>query len=76
MSKPTQHKPDCNMAFGRKDATCPRCIELLAGAPVRAGWQKQYFAVKRSHDAQRSFEIRNHDCKVSSCAVVCTFGDW
>lgn len=27
-------------------------------------------------DKQRVSEIRAHDCKVSKCGVVCTFGDW
>lgn len=34
----TAHKTDCKMAFGRKDATCPRCQEMLSGAPARRGW--------------------------------------
>ena len=28
------HKPDCKMAFGRKDQSCGRCLDLLAGEPV------------------------------------------
>jgi len=41
-----KHKNDCEMSFGRKDPTCPRCQELLNGAPARAGWQKNYYAQK------------------------------
>jgi hypothetical protein len=35
----TKHKDDCKMTFGRKDATCPRCAELLAGAAPRS-WSR------------------------------------
>ena len=56
-------------AFGRKTIGCPRCDELLAGAePVR-------FACNPARQ-QRLTDIRNHDCKVSRCGPVCTFGDW
>lgn len=67
-SNTTQH--NCGgPVFGRKTAGCPRCDELLNGAtPVR-------FACNPAK-AQRLNDIRNHDCKASRCAVICTFGDW
>lgn len=43
----------CKMAFGRKDPTCPRCAEMLAGAPARAGWND----AKNRAEAQRSAAI-------------------
>lgn len=71
-SMPTKHKADCNMAFGRKDMTCPRCIELANGAkPIVWGGFK-----RKQNDAQRSKEIRAHDCINARCGSVCTFGDW
>ena len=36
---PTTHSHDCRKAFGRFDASCPRCRELMAGAPRRQGWR-------------------------------------
>lgn len=68
----TKHKEECKMAFGRKDSTCPRCQELLAGAKPRAGWSDN----KRMFEAQSREYNRNHDCKASNCGPVCTFGDW
>jgi hypothetical protein len=61
------------LVFGRcKGVTdCPRCAELNAGAaPVQ--WRPS----RRQQDAQRVAEIRAHDCRVSRCASVCTFGEW
>lgn len=34
----TKHSEGCKKAFNRLDADCPRCRELLAGAPARRGW--------------------------------------
>lgn len=63
-------KHTCNgPVFGRKTPSCPRCDELLNGAaPI----------VWRQHnaEAQRLHEIRSHDCRVSRCGPVCTFGDY
>lgn len=57
--------------FGQKFDGCPRCEELKAGAePVR--WAKS----RRQQDEERAAEIRAHDCTVSGCSIVCTFGDW
>lgn len=74
MDNATKHNHLCTMAFGRKSdaGVCPRCDELRAGAPVRASWHKGHFEQK----AQERAAIRNHDCKASRCAIVCTFGDW
>lgn len=68
----TKHKSDCKMAFGRKDETCPRCVELLNGAaPIK-------WAV--SNDVQRTQDVRNHfnseKHRTGGCGVVCTFGEW
>lgn len=73
----TKHKADCKMTFGRKDATCPRCIELINGAPARAGWQQAYFARKARDEAQRSAAIAAHDFKACAARnIVCTCFDW
>lgn len=72
-----KHKDDCIMSFGRKDPTCPRCQELIAGAPARAGWQKQYFAKKKRDDEMTLRAIRGHD--FVECArnnIVCTHFDY
>lgn len=66
----TQHSHGPN--FGRRVATCPRCIELTAGAPA-IQWRESRAA---QEDAQRVREIRAHDCARSRCGVVCTFGDY
>lgn len=72
----TKHKSDCQMSFGRKDPSCPRCQELLAGAAPRAGWQTAHFELKRRQEEARAREPK-HDCVKSNCSTVCcTFGDW
>ena len=76
MTTRTKHKTDCKMAFGRKDATCPRCIELLRGAKPRRGWQESYFSNKRHQEARRKESIKKHDCTNAGCGVVCTAFDW
>jgi hypothetical protein len=77
----TKHSQDCNMIFGRKDSDCPRCQELIAGSAPRtwgtvAGYVGGKGMTRKQMDAQRCVEIRNHDCSVSHCGPVCTFGDW
>lgn len=73
----TKHSNTCNAAFGRKDGTCPRCIELLNGAAPRAGWQKAYYSSNKARqDAQFIEALRTHDCKTARCSLICTFGDW
>lgn len=62
------------MAFGRKDATCPRCCELLAGAPARE-WSGM--KLRKQIAAQEAHAITQHD--FAACAtrnVVCTHFDW
>lgn len=59
------------VVFGRKVDGCPRCTELKLGMPVRT-WNNY----RRDFDAQRLRDIRAHDCKVSRCGPVCTFGDF
>lgn len=76
MTQSTATKHTCNDGhgphFGRKTPGCPRCDELLAGAePVR--WS---YPSRREQDEQRATEIRAHDCRLSGCSIVCTFGDW
>ena len=62
-TKKTTHKADCQMAFGRKDATCPRCQELLAGAKPRASWTPQWKRDGlRNADALRAERVRNLYC--------------
>lgn len=77
----TKHSLTCNMAFGRKDPTCPRCLELLGGAPPRPGWQKGYFSRKRRQDEQRRREMAEHFAPGGPharglCGPVCTAFDW
>jgi hypothetical protein len=72
----TKHKADCEMSFGRKDPTCERCRELLAGAGSRDGWQRRYFSEKKRTEENRLAAIRTHDCKVSGCGPVCVAFDW
>ena len=43
------HSKACKAAFGRFDTSCPRCLELLHGAPPRQGWKK------KPNPQQRSF---------------------
>lgn len=81
MQTATQHKSDCTKAFNRKDPTCPRCIELLAGAPARSGWQKDYYERKRRQekadaDSRRAHFAPNGPHALGKCGPVCTFGDW
>ena len=72
MNTATKHSPTCNMAFGRKDATCPRCQELTAGAPARQGWG----ALAKRNERTRITAIRAHVCSVATCGPVCTAFDW
>lgn len=85
-AKPAPAKPEftehtCNNGrgpyYGRKTPGCPRCDELIAGAPARD-------APARVRNARRedtggyptTEEIRRHDCRVSRCGPICTFGQW
>ena len=66
----TRHKDGCRMAFGKKDPTCPRCQELMAGAESR-GWN-----TGKAREKDFLAALKRHDCKQSNCGPVCTFGDW
>ncbi len=59
------------MVFGRKDPTCPRCVEMINGAAPRAGWSDN----KRRAEALFIAEVRSHRCD-HRCGPVCTFGEW
>ena len=72
------HSDGCQMAFGRKDHSCPRCIELINGASPRARFGgRETFA---QADARRVQEIRahfaSHKHTSGGCGPVCTFGEW
>lgn len=76
-----KHSFDCKMAFGRKDADCPRCQELIAGAAPRSGWQKDYFSTKARHEQIQRASIAAHFAPygphaTGKCGPVCTFGDY
>jgi hypothetical protein len=63
-------------AFGRKTPGCPRCDELLAGAPaIQQPWRK-----RESDDQRRCREIHEHFTsyrhRSGGCGPVCTFGEW
>lgn len=67
----TQH--DCGgPVFGRKTAGCPRCDELINGAPP-VKWNISRY---RESDAEISRRIKSHDCTVSRCGPVCTAFEW
>lgn len=76
MNAAIKHKADCQMSFGRKDPSCPRCVELLAGAPPRR-WRG---TDRKADDVRRTREIRDHFAsekhRSGKCGPVCTFGDW
>ena len=70
------HSHQCKMVFGRKDAECPRCQELLNGTSVaRKGWQAEYYANKKGEEEAKIESIRNHDCKKHGCLNVCVAFD-
>lgn len=63
------------VVFGRKVDGCPRCTELKLGMPP-VKWAGYTQRERAAQAAQRTAEIRGHDCKASRCGPVCTFGDW
>lgn len=72
----THHKPDCQMAFGRKDPTCPRCQELLAGAPARqAPWFKRAAEQRQQTLDGIHAHFRSQKHLSGGCGVICTYGD-
>lgn len=70
----TKHR--CNNGngpvFGRKTAGCPRCDEMLAGAPA-VQWSS---TIKKQNEQARSRAIMNHNCKTAGCGPVCTAFEW
>lgn len=70
-----KHKADCSRVWKRYDATCPRCVELIAGADPRKGWGS-----RRVNDERQSVEIQKHFTSPrhlsGECGLVCTYGDW
>jgi hypothetical protein len=60
------------MIFGRREANCPRCAELNAGAAV-VRWA---ITDRKAEEAARLVAIRTHDCVASHCGVVCTAFEW
>lgn len=79
-----KHSSTCNMAFGRKDPSCPRCQELLAGAAPKASWHKRYYAMQRANAAIDKASIASIAAHFApggphatgKCGPVCTFGDY
>lgn len=72
----TKHKEDCKMAFGRKDLTCQRCVELLNGAKpvVWANTRKANARIDRL--ALDAHFAAGGPHATGKCGPVCTFGDW
>ena len=70
----TKHNHGPN--FGRIIASCPRCMELRAGAPAIT-WVRDD---RRREDARRVREIREHFSShkhtSGGCGPCCTFGDY
>lgn len=75
-AKKTAHKSDCQMAFGRKDASCPRCQELLAGAAPRAAAYD--YGAKARREAVVIAAIKTHDFTNCTRCVrgMCTCFDY
>lgn len=71
-----KHSNQCQMSFGRKDHKCPRCVEMLNGAPAKDGWQKGYYSTKKQQEQAKLEAIRTHDCKKANCGPVCTAFEW
>jgi len=72
------HSDGCRMSFGKKDAHCPRCIELMSGSAPRARFGGRMTRAER--DVQACKEItahfQSHKHLSGGCGVVCTFGEW
>ena len=72
------HSDGCKMSFGRKDARCPRCIELMAGSEPRARFGGR--ETRQQIDARQCAEVREHFAShkhlSGGCGPVCTFGEW
>ena len=71
-------------AFGRKTPGCPRCDELLAGAPARQQAWRETRKCRCGAPAQKGYiaaicrrcEMAAHDCNASKCGAVCTAFQW
>lgn len=65
--------------FGRKTAGCPRCDELLAGAPV-VKWKGETAKQKQAREASFREAVRAHYAAGKNgqcpCGPVCTKFDW
>lgn len=65
------------MLWGKREAGCPRCAELNAGAPVI---QQPWRGRKARFEAQRDEHLKSHFASEKhlsgGCGPVCTFGDW
>ncbi len=68
----TKHSDDCSAAFGRKDQDCPRCRELLAGAPARKGWTRPTGETPAQFKASLQAALVEADRR----GTVCTYGEW
>jgi hypothetical protein len=69
-ARPEKHTH--TVVFGRREAGCPRCAQLHAGAPPI-----QWSNGRRARHAEEDRRwLQQHDCRRSNCGPVCTFGDW
>jgi hypothetical protein len=72
-TKSTTTKHTHAVVFGRKVDGCPRCVELANGAaPVVQAWR----GLRSQMEAEQIRAIRSHNCRLSGCGPVCTFGEW
>jgi hypothetical protein len=65
-------KHNHQLVFGRREAGCPRCAELNAGAKA-VRWSS---VDRRKEEQQTLAAIRAHDCVKSRCGSVCTAFQW
>jgi len=65
-------KHNHQLVFGKREAGCPRCDELNNGAPAVKGWGQ----ARKEAERNLAQAIRNHNCKVSRCSIVCTAFQW
>ena len=70
--KSTTTKHTHPLVFGRRVVDCPRCVELANGAAPIV-WSSTR---KAELEAEQIRAIRDHNCQVSHCGPVCTFGQW
>lgn len=65
------HSQECKMIFGKKDPECPRCLEMINGAPARGSWHKEHF----EKQAQEIRWLKQHQDNCT-CKPLCTYGQW